>query len=82
MSLMKCTENTMIRNISKVFYSADGRINQRKKEKRLQRCATRIDAVFRPFLVDTSINRKKILDSFLKSNNLVKLVDACQKCKT
>ena len=28
--------------------------------------AMRIDADFRPFLVDTSINRK-ILDSFLKS---------------
>ena len=31
----------------------------------LQQCATRIDTVFRPFLVDTAINRK-ILDSFLR----------------
>ena len=33
----------------------------------LQQCATHIDAVFCPFLVETSIKRK-ILDSFLKSH--------------
>ena len=46
------------------------RHNRKKPGKLLQQCATRIDAVFHPFLVDTSINRKKILYSFLKSTNI------------
>ena len=49
----------MIRNESNIF-SVDRGINRKKNGKRLQQCATRIDAVFRPFLVDTSINRKNI----------------------
>ena len=35
--------------------------------KLFKNCAKRIDAVFRPLLVDTSIIRKKKLDSFFKS---------------
>ena len=49
----------MIRNESNVF-SVDRGINQKKIEKLLQQCAKRIDAVFSPFLVDTSINQKNI----------------------
>ena len=49
-----------------IFFSVDRGINRKKNGKLLQQCATRIDAVFRPVLVDTLINRKKILDSSLK----------------
>ena len=49
----------MIRNKSNIF-SVDRGINRKKNGKRLQQCTTRFDAVFRPFLVDTSINRKNI----------------------
>ena len=49
----------MIRNKSNIF-GVDRGINRKKNGKLLQQCATRIDAVFRPFLVDTSINRKNI----------------------
>ena len=46
----------MIRNKSNIFSVDRGKLNG----KLLQQCATCIDAVFRPFLVDTSINRKNI----------------------
>ena len=49
----------MIRNKSNIC-SVDRGINRKKNGKLLQQCATRIDAVFRPFLVYTSINRKNI----------------------
>ena len=38
----------MIKTKSNIF-SADQGINRKKNEKLLQQCATRIDAVFRPF---------------------------------
>ena len=47
----------MIRNKSNIF-SVDRGINRKKNRKRLQQWVTRINAVFRSFLVDTSINRK------------------------
>ena len=49
----------MIRNKSNIFL-VNQRINLKKKGKRLQQCATRIDAVFHPYLIDTSINRKNV----------------------
>ena len=49
----------MIRNRSSIF-SVDRGINRKMNGKLLQQCATRIDGGFRPFLVDTSINRKNI----------------------
>ena len=56
----------MIRNESNIF-SIDRGINQKKKDsKLLQQCPTCIDAVFHPFLVDISINRKDLY-SFLNS---------------
>ena len=61
----------MIRNKSNIF-SVDGGINRKKKGKRLQQCPTHIDAVFRPFLVDTSINRKNIRFIFL-----IEQIDPC-----
>ena len=45
----------MIRNKSNIF-SVDRGINRKKKEKLLQQYAWRINAVFHPFLVDTSNN--------------------------
>ena len=51
----------MIRNQSNIF-SVDRGINRKKNGKLLQQCAMRIDAVFHPFLFDTSINQKKISD--------------------
>ena len=57
----------MIRNQSNIF-SVDRGINRKKNGKLLQQCAKRIDAVFHPFLVDTSINQKKYEIDFL--NNL------------
>ena len=48
-----------LRNKSNIF-SVDRGINRKKDGKLLQQCATRIDAVFCPYLVDTSINRKNI----------------------
>ena len=53
--------------MNQIFFSVDRGINRKKNGKRLQQCATRIDAVFRPFLVDTSINRKKYLIHFLST---------------
>ena len=41
----------MIRNKFNIF-SVNRDINRKKNGKRLQQCATRIDAVFRPFLVE------------------------------
>ena len=38
---------------------------KKKNEKLLQHCATRIHAVFRPFLVDSSINLKTYYIYFL-----------------
>ena len=58
----------MMRDKSNIF-SVDRGINRKKNGKLLQQCATRIDAIFRAFLVDTSINRKNIR-SFLKSFNI------------
>ena len=49
----------MIRNQSNIFL-VDRGINRKKNGKLLQQCATRIDAIFHPFFVDTSINRKNI----------------------
>ena len=51
----------MIRNKSNIF-SVERGINRKKNGKRLQQCATltRIDAVFRPLLVDPLIDRKNI----------------------
>ena len=43
-----------------IFFLVDQGINRKKNGKLLQQCATLIDAVFRPFLVDTSIKRKNI----------------------
>ena len=45
--------------ISPNVFCCDGP-TEKKKGKLLQQCASRIDAVFRPFLVDTSINRRNI----------------------
>ena len=46
------------------IFSFDRGINRKKNGNLLQQCSTRIDAVFRSFLVDTS--EKKMLDSFIK----------------
>ena len=56
----------MTRNKSDIFSFDQGlSFNQKKNGKFSQQCATHIDAVFRPFLVDNSI-AEKILESFLK----------------
>ena len=59
LTISKSIENSMIRNKCNIF-SVDRGINRKKNGKRLQQWATRIDAVFRPFMDDTSINRKNI----------------------
>ena len=61
---MHATKFEELRNEPNIF-SVDRGINQ-KKDGQLNQCAQRIIAnCFRPFLVDTSINRKNILDLFL-----------------
>ena len=52
-----------LRNESNIF-SVDRGINRKKNGKHQQQCATSIDAVFCPFLVDTSINWKNTVYQF------------------
>ena len=56
----------MIRNKSNIF-SVDRGIKRKKNGKfLLQQCSTRIDAVFRPFLIPRSTEKVLPVDSFLK----------------
>ena len=63
----------MIKNKS-IIFTVDLGINRKKYVKLLQQCATRIDAVFRPFIeIDTFfVDQTKSVPSFTWRINVVK----------